>query len=369
LDTTQAACSAAVFDTEKNQICGHVWRQMPRGHAESLPGIIKETMAEAGIVMGDLGAVATTIGPGTFTGVRIGVAAARGFGLALDIPVIGLTSLYALAGAVPGFMQKTVMAAFDARRDQVYAQVFENGKSVQSPQLLSHQQAIDLAAAGKAEIVGTANQIITSLDQSIEVANASALPDAATVARLASDIEPDGKIQPLYLRKADAKAQTPLLKTASSDIIIVPALVRHADAMAQIHTQGFSNAWTPQSIISTLEAPASSGLVALDNSQPGKKIVGFIVWQDAVDEREILTLAVAIDARRRKVASRLLSQMVENHNTPKSPGRLFLEVRTDNEAAINLYESHGFSRCGVRKNYYTGNDGQKTDAVIMQKTN
>jgi len=101
LDTTQAACSAAVFDTSSGRICARVWEKMPRGHAEALPAIIAQTLDQAELSFADITKLATSVGPGTFTGVRVGLSAARGFALALDLPLVGVTSLEAIAAGEP----------------------------------------------------------------------------------------------------------------------------------------------------------------------------------------------------------------------------------------------------------------------------
>ncbi len=373
LDTTQAACSAAIYDTSNQQVCARVWQKMPRGHAEALPEIINQALAQAGISFQDIGQLATTIGPGTFTGVRVGLSAARGFALALDLPLVGITSLEAIAAGVDNHRQKTVLAAFDARRDEVYVQLFRNGNPACEPLLLSHEDAANLVGDTDAEIVGTAGELLAALNDRLSLSDAPALPDAAIVAELASQLNQpcqraaQDPVQPLYLRKADAKAQKPLLNIEPGKLKLLPASAAHSEILAEIHAQGFSNPWSAESIASSLSSPGVGALLAVDGLaiDDEQEPLGFVIFRDAAQEREILTLAVRLDARRRNVATFLLNAVCRNATEVK-PKKIFLEVSENNFAAQNLYKKLGFSTCGARKDYYTENDGQKYDAIIMQ---
>ncbi len=360
IDTTQAACSAAVFDTETGQIMGRVWQQMPRGHAEALPEIISATLKQADISFADIGKLATSIGPGSFTGVRVGLSAARGFALALDLPLVGVTSLEAIAAGVEDFQQKTVLAAFDARRDEVYVQLFDHGTPCHPPQLLDIEQTATLVDRRPVEVVGTASALLVERNNALVVSTAPALPDAGMVAKLASNRSDEKSVQPLYLRRADAKAQTPLLNIAAGNLGCQPAGAEHCEILAEIHAQGFFNPWSKESLATSLASPGVTGLLAVaENHEP----LGFVIVRDVAGEREILTLAVRLDARRRQVASFLLNSISGNGKFEK----LFLEVSENNFAALNLYQKHRFVVSGRRKNYYTENDGQKCDAILMQR--
>jgi len=372
VDTTQAACSAAIFDTSSGLICARVWQEMPRGHAEALPGMVMDVLKQAGLSFSDIGKLATTIGPGSFSGVRIGLAAARGFALALDLPLVGISSLEAIAAGVENYQTKTVIAACDARRGEVYVQVFIKGQPSSPPQLLSIKAAGALTSESSdetgAEIVGTASEMLRQLNNDLFISHASALPDAAIVAQLASDRSAQGPVQPLYLRKADAKAQVPLLHIEPGKLALVPASAIHCDILAEIHAQGFANPWSAQNIASSLTTPGTSALLACHGEGDGdgaSEPLGFIIFQDVAGEREILTLAVRLDARRRKIAQFLLDEMMANA-VDMDISKIFLEVSENNFAAQNLYKKSGYNQCGSRKNYYTENDGQKYDAIIMQ---
>ncbi|MCB9992623.1 MAG: tRNA (adenosine(37)-N6)-threonylcarbamoyltransferase complex dimerization subunit type 1 TsaB [Hyphomicrobiaceae bacterium] len=154
--------------------------ELPKGHAEALFGRLQNLLDRNGITYADLGRLATTVGPGSFTGLRIGIAAARGLGLALDLPVIGVPNLVALSLGRPG---RDFSILVDARRNQMYAQRFQAaGLPAGSPELLE-QDGRTMLIQPKIDL----GRLLTF---------------AATVDR--SDFPPD----PLYVRAADAKPQT-----------------------------------------------------------------------------------------------------------------------------------------------------------------
>jgi tRNA threonylcarbamoyladenosine biosynthesis protein TsaB len=116
LDTALGACQAAVLDGEA--VRASASELMQRGHQERLGPMVQQVMAEAGVAFGELDRIGVTVGPGSFTGVRVGLAFAKGLALALDIPLIGLGTLEALAASVEP--EGRVAAVIDAKRGQVY---------------------------------------------------------------------------------------------------------------------------------------------------------------------------------------------------------------------------------------------------------
>src|SRR5919108_3263764 len=124
MDASGDACSAALW--REGAVIAQRYRQMVRGHAEALMPMVLETMAEAGETLRRLNAVAVSVGPGAFTGLRIGLAAARGVGLAAAIPVVGVTTFAAVAEAVPESERdgRTLIVLLDTKRGDVFVQRF-----------------------------------------------------------------------------------------------------------------------------------------------------------------------------------------------------------------------------------------------------
>ena len=199
IDTCLFACSAAVVQDGAVR-AGRV-EPMSRGHQERLAPLVAEVMAEAGGVGFDqLDRIAVTIGPGSFTGLRVGLAFAKGLSAALAIPAVGVGSLEALAQPHKG----RVFAVLDAKRGQVYLQAFADGAAVSAPDALP----IETAAARVAELapdilVGTGAALLAQMRPSAQ-AIAVDHADPAAIAALGASRSPVPP-HPLYLRAPDAK--------------------------------------------------------------------------------------------------------------------------------------------------------------------
>lgn len=218
LDTCLAACSAAVLQPEGGKTpCARI-APMERGHAEALFPMIEAVMKEARVAFSDLTRIAVTTGPGTFTGVRVGIAAARGLALACGAPVVGTTSLHVMAkaalAALSGQPQggKGVVIAHDARRGEVYVQCFGLDGMPLSEALIATPQEAARLCEGFALVAGSGAALVAPeagrMGLAISAAMPYLLPDAAHLALLTCDMPaPDRPISPLYLRAPDAKPQ------------------------------------------------------------------------------------------------------------------------------------------------------------------
>ena len=201
LDTCLNACSVAVLDGET--VLAHASEAMARGHQERLAVMAQAVMAEAGIPFPTLARIGATVGPGSFTGLRVGVAFAKGLGSALGIPVVGVGTLEALAAEASGL----VASVIDARRDQVYLQVFEDGQALMAPDVLplgvAAARLAELAMGRVLTLVGSGAPLLAEAAPGASVLTPAGC-DARAVARLAAAKAPT-PIRPLYLRAPDAK--------------------------------------------------------------------------------------------------------------------------------------------------------------------
>lgn len=185
-----------------------------RGHAERLMAAVDGLLARAGARLDEIDAFAATIGPGSFTGIRIGVAAVRGFALAAGRPSVGVPTLEALAAearaARPG---RAVHAVLDARKDEVYAQGFDAaGVALGRAEVVAPARVAERARAAGAVLIGTGAPLVAAHAADLEVLAAPTIPGIETVARLAlARLDACGaaceKPSPLYVRPADAKPQ------------------------------------------------------------------------------------------------------------------------------------------------------------------
>ena len=213
IDTALEACSAAVLDTETGVLASES-RLMARGHAEALMPLIARVMGQASTAFSDLDRIAVTTGPGSFTGLRVGISAARGIALASDKPAFGLTTLAAFAAPYIAADDTISLAvAIDARHEHVYLQVFgPGGRTLVAPRVASIRDAVRIAANGKTRLVGTAARMIAAAWPSNEPPPAlieeQKVPDITWVGRLGAVANGSpGTVKPLYLRAPDAQPQ------------------------------------------------------------------------------------------------------------------------------------------------------------------
>jgi tRNA threonylcarbamoyladenosine biosynthesis protein TsaB len=203
LDTCVDACSVALW--ADGRAVAAISEPMVRGHQERLAPMVAETLDQAGVSPSALDRIAVTVGPGSFTGLRVGLAFARAMALALDRPCMGIGTLEAMAlGAGRGF----VAACLDARRERVYLQVFADGAPVMAPDQLDLAAAsarlAELWTGGPAQLVGSGARLIASVLPSAAV-QAHAVPDPLVIAALAAERSPGPPPRPLYLRAPDAR--------------------------------------------------------------------------------------------------------------------------------------------------------------------
>jgi tRNA threonylcarbamoyladenosine biosynthesis protein TsaB len=201
LDTCLNACSVAVLDGER--VLAHAHEVMARGHQERLAPMAQRVMGEAGVGFPQLQRIAVTVGPGSFTGLRVGLAFAKGLASALSLPAVGVGTLEALAMEGEGL----VFAAIDARRDQLYLQAFEAGRPLMAPDVLplgtAAARLAELAMGRPLTLVGSGAPLLAGAAPGARVILAQGA-DARRVAQIAA-ARPPGPLRPLYLRAPDAR--------------------------------------------------------------------------------------------------------------------------------------------------------------------
>ena len=203
LDTCLDACSVAVWTD--GALMAASSEPMSRGHQERLAPMAAEVMTAAGLAFADLDRIAVTVGPGSFTGLRVGLAFAKGLALALDRPAIGVGVLEALAAEAPGF----AAACLDAKRGQVYLQVFIDGRAVMAPDVLPVEVAAarlaELWPGGAARLIGSGAPLLAGVLPQAVIETPVAPQTTAIAAIAARARAPFPPPRPLYLRAPDAK--------------------------------------------------------------------------------------------------------------------------------------------------------------------
>ena len=223
IDTALDACAAGVLDTEAGKLIAQESQAMKRGHAEALMPLIARVIEQSGIGFAAFDRIAVTTGPGSFTGLRVGLSAARGIALAANKPVVGLPTLTAYAAPIVSQNgEHPVISAIDARHDHVYLQaVSGNGGSLIRPRLASIEEALGAARFGAPYLVGNAAKILADRWPAQALppvkVDPQPAPDIAWVAWLGAAVSPNtAPARPFYLRAPDAKPSNkdPLQKAA-----------------------------------------------------------------------------------------------------------------------------------------------------------
>lgn len=218
LDTCFDACSAAVGRGVRSLAPSIAFDFAPMtvGHAERLMPMIETLMADAGLAFAALDRIAVTAGPGTFTGTRISVAAARALALATGAPIVVYSSLnlMAMSPRIPAARARRLAIATDARRGEVYLQIFNRHTSapVAPPRCVALADAEDALAGGPITIAGSGAAALADAARAFGV-DAEAilpdlLPDAIDMLFAASEHCGDRTVSPIYLRPPDAKPPT-----------------------------------------------------------------------------------------------------------------------------------------------------------------
>jgi len=212
IDTALEVCAVGVFDLDGRNTVASESRPMGRGHAEALMPLLARVMDAAAIEFSDLDRIAVTVGPGSFTGLRVGIAAARGIALATGKPAVGVSTLAAQAAPHRTNEAATVVAAIDAHHDLVYVQVFGSDRcALAAPALLPAAEAVRAVPPGEAILVGSGAPLLaaqwpSTLDPPL--IDARRVPELTWIARLGAAADAAQAVpKPLYLRAADARPQ------------------------------------------------------------------------------------------------------------------------------------------------------------------
>src|SRR5271165_3855481 len=212
IDTSCNAASVAAVESARLEPLAVISWVMARGQAEALAPMVEEAARNLEGGLASLDRIAVTIGPGSFTGIRVGLALARAMGLALDVPVVGVSTLVAFAAPLlteprPGI----IAASIDARHGSVYFQLFEStGRPLGPPRCDSLRECVRGVGAGPALLAGDAAALLaTEAHRSglpYDLGGAAATPDIVAVARMGLALDPAANpARPLYIKPPDAR--------------------------------------------------------------------------------------------------------------------------------------------------------------------
>jgi len=395
IETTGPVCSVALM-TEDGKVCYRAAGQ-ELTHLTSLIPMIKDLLEEAGVKPKKLGLVAVSAGPGSFTGIRIGVATARALAQSLDIPAIKVPTLKTFVYISGSDDPYTVACPiFDARRSQMYAGAFmleEDGRimtlvkadaydpdeyfsalgaAAAALQKLAVRAAgpdagmrIKLMGDGLPEFGKMVEKFIEDAAASgIEACAAPVTQDArATLACALAHGEPIPyeELEPVYIRKAEAQRRLDEKNdTENKPYETRPAAEEDVYGISIIERLSFGEPWLEQSILSDLRLEYSDYVVCESEGH----ITGYAGLHLILEEGHITNIAVHPASRRRGIGSAALAELMRRAEA-KGVTAFTLEVRESDEAAIRFYEKQGFVSEGIRKDYYPAGGGERENARLM----
>ena len=328
---------------------------MARGHAEALPPMVARVMAQAGIGFADLARIAVTTGPGTFTGIRVGLSFARALGLARNIRVLGINTMIATQVAVSESHKKNIVVHQAGMSGLFY---FYGDAAIE---LLTHEQVLSRLDAGAFVLVGTGADAIVAASGRSDIMRLPQhdLPVASGFAVYAANQpDPIAMPDPIYLREADAKPQKDALRVLAG-LDVTPS--KDFALLAKLHAACFESAWSEKEIAEVLTSPGCQALLALSADGPA----GYLIYRAVADEAEIITIGVDPAFQRRGAGLHIMTATQELLKSLKIKN-LFLEVAAGNQEAVSLYIRAGFLNVGKRKAYYARKNGEAEDALIMR---
>jgi tRNA threonylcarbamoyladenosine biosynthesis protein TsaB len=212
IDTALGACAACIVQADQPEPLAAEAILMERGHAEALLPLVDRIVSGVEGGFSSLDRVAVTVGPGSYTGIRIGIAAARAIGLAAGIPVVGVATLSAyLAPLMTRESRGLLAAAIDAKHGQVYLQaVAPGGRTIIAPALMGVREAVRILGSEPVQLVGSGAALVApecwTQGVDAQISGAPPAPDIAWVARIGALADPAQALpKPLYLRAPDAE--------------------------------------------------------------------------------------------------------------------------------------------------------------------
>ena len=392
LETATADVGVAVIGASGATLA-LVEESVGHGHTRRLSALVARALDQAGVRAQDLGWIATDLGPGSFTGVRVGLATARALALVSGARLLGASSLTALAHAA-GARKSLVVPLVGAGRRDLYAGFFRADAAgrvhlLAAPRVGTPAALLDALAEVRAllpehavRFVGPGSSRELALLErahpgstaaafrhgglsALDLAAAAAMPDGPG----AGLPEPGRETEPVYVRPAQAEERVRHQVTGLTPAIVrdlKPADLPRVDELEHIL---FGDPWPTSSFVDALEDPAAvclaaerapTGAPAAGASGSGS-LAGYLVATLVPPYAELQNLATAPEQQRSGVARALLDALLETCRA-RGVRELGLEVRASNVAAQALYRTHGFRLVGLRRCYYKR---PEEDALLM----
>lgn len=379
--------TATVAVVEDTQTVAEYTINYKKTHSQTLLPMIDEVVKMTELDLNTIDAIAVAGGPGSFTGLRIGSATAKGLGFALNKPLIHVPTVDGLAYNVYG-CEDIICPIMDARRNQVYTGIYtfskkageKEGRNLVEPvfQVIKMQMAVSIEEL--AERLNRYRRPVVFLGDGVPVyenvlAEKLTVPysfapaymnrqRAAVVGTLGIQYYKSGKFEtaeehrPDYLRVSQAERER-AQREKEAEIIVRELKVEDSAAVAEMEQQIFSDSWSEKSVLETVQQKQSVCFAA----EKAGHLLGYLLAYHAADEAEIARIAVQKEARRQGAAGKLM-QALEHYCEEHKMEKLLLDVRESNEAARSFYTKNGFVEDGIRQGFYVN---PSEDAVLMSR--
>ena len=380
IDTSSKICAVAILDDDK--LVKKIELNNGLTHSESLMPIIKDIFEETNLTLNDINLLICDIGPGSFTGIRIGIATVKAFSDSFNIPIIGVSSLTSLAYNIKS--EGLICSLIDCKNNNCYYSLYKLKDNtytlLEAPTADSIENCIKLlnykyndkkiTFVGDGALIYREHILSDCNNSSIyfsddEINDINILNLGLAGIDIFNDKNKDiihGKntdknnsnnyndnILPLYLKKPQAQRQL-----EEKNLLISKMEYNDLD---NLNISEFDNFWNLDILKDELKSSNSKFIVAkLEN-----EIVGFAGAKFIIDEADIMNIAVKSSYRKQGIASLLLKNLIDickNNNI----NSINLEVNERNFPAINLYKKYEFLEVGRRKKYYD----KKFDAILMR---
>ena len=371
IDTSSKVCTVSILDDDDVLI--NLYNDDEKTHSVKLMPMVDEAFRKTNLNLYDMDLLACCIGPGSFTGVRIGIATVKAFSDVTNIPVVGVSSLEGLAYNVKDkcSISSLICSIIDAKNNNVYCGLY-NFKDNDCTKLSIFAEDINKTISNINHIMKNKNfdNIIFVGDGSVihkdvlksNFSNITFAQDkdnyqnSISIAKSGINKYNKGEygdsstISPIYLKKSQAE------RALEEKIKIFEMTSEHIGLISKNFNTDFDEFWSIDNLKNDFNNPNSSYFIAKLNDE----IVGFVGTLKIVDELNIMNIATKVDKRSLGIATKLLSYVIEYS---KSIGckSITLEVNENNIPAIHLYEKFNFKRIGLRKKYYNNTD----NAILM----
>ncbi len=374
IETATKTCSAAVTNGLKTE--AEYTINLEGSHQQHLMPMIEQMLCEINLELHEISAIAVSTGPGSFTGLRIGIASAKGLSLSLKKPIIGISTLEGMALNIPA--QDTIICpVIDARKGEIYSALYRN-KTLESGECTMEKltgylvmpleellKKVNEKTIFTGEIMPFRDKIKMVLgSKAVFAPSPLNIPRASNIAFLgyikkAAGIETGtSKIQPLYVRRPDAVSNWK--QKEQLNITLTEMQERDIRQVMEIEKASFTDPWREDMF---RNRGSESYFIT---ARQGEKVLGYACGLFLQDEFHLGNIAVHKDFRARGIGRKLLSGIIHFSHS-KNSKQVTLEVRAGNILARNFYQGAGFKITGIHKKYYkdTNEDAVKMSIMFL----